>query len=193
MIYAYVKTDNISSETSIINDYVQANNILLNGIITDDTSALEAINGLQLGDTIIAVGIYSFVEKLEEIQAVIELCCQKKIYIKTIEDKFSIDETFDFDQLSKALKLAFDIRTSIMSHFTKVKLSARKDRGYKLGRPNGSINAKRNIDIYKDKILNLLSQGVSVVNIAKECGLSRRTIHKFIKELDLYSKINNVR
>lgn len=194
MIYTYVRTANISKETSIINNYVQTNDILLNGVITDDISALKAINELQSGDTIIAVGIYSFVEKLDDIQSIIRLCCKKKIYIKTIDDAIDIDESFDFDQLLKSFDLTLRIRTSIMSKFAKVKLEARKYSGQKIGRAYGSKNINKKADPYKDKIIELASKGFSKVKIAKECGLSRQTVMKYIADhKELFEDFFNAR
>ena len=87
---------------------------------------------------------------------------------------------------SKALVLIYglvaEMERDFISSRTKEALMRRKNDGFKLGRPEGSMGKTLKLDQHKEKVLTLLDSNVSITDIAKLTEVSRATLYGWIKK-----------
>ena len=82
------------------------------------------------------------------------------------------------------------LEKSLMSLRTKEALFARKLQGVSLGKPKGTIQ-KSKFDAQKDKIIELLTLGLSIRKISKALGYNNHIgLNNYIKKRGLKEQLN---
>jgi len=82
-----------------------------------------------------------------------------------------------------ALGPAARIERDLIAERTRDALRARKAAGVKLGRPKGP--GKSRLDVHRDQIVERLAFGVPLTRIARDCGVTAATLHRYIARRDL--------
>ena len=100
----------------------------------------------------------------------------------------NIDLNGSKDMASKVMITMFslfvEIERDLISERTKEGLKRARAQGKLLGRPKG-IPGKSKLDGKEQEIKDLLSKGVTKVNIARICGVGATTMSHFIKSRKL--------
>ena len=94
-----------------------------------------------------------------------------------VTDLMILNLTKDF---FKGMDVAIDIRSHLISQSTRKVLSQRKKEGKKLGRPFGA-KVKSKLENNSEKSLQMLNDGISKSEIARQLGINRASIYAFAR------------
>lgn len=135
----------------------------------------ELLGKLQNGDTVIATELSRIGRSTVEVITIINELIKNGIDIVIVKQGLKINAGNKDDMTSKVmvtmLSLFAELERDLISHRTKEALRSKKAQGQVLGKPKGTIQ-KSVYDKHKDRIVELLSLGLSVQKIAqKHLGL----------------------
>ena len=83
--------------------------------------------------------------------------------------------------LGFAFGLMAEIERNLISMRTKEALARRRQEGVKLGRKKGTCPAMRVLRENKRRLIKDAQRGVSCSELARQMGVSRTTMHRFLK------------
>jgi len=135
----------------------------------------ELLGKLQNGDTVIATELSRIGRSAVEVITIINELIKNGIDIVIVKQGLKINAVNKDDMTSKVmvtmLSLFAELERDLISHRTKEALRSKKAQGQVLGKPKGTIQ-KSVYDKHRDRIVELLSLGLSVQKIAqKHLGL----------------------
>ena len=137
------------------------------------------------GDTLIVSEISRLGRSLMEVMTILHTLMEAGVNVYTCKEKFVLDDSLNAKVLAFAFSLAAEIERQMISQRTKEALARKKAEGKKLGRPKGSRSSKTKLTGKDDEIREMLEKGVSKTAIAKMLGVSRGTLHSYIKNGNL--------
>lgn len=105
---------------------------------------------------------------------------RNKVYLYSVTSKNCIDNTFDFEQLSRAFSLIEDVHSTFLSNKNYEVARTRVSNGKEPGRHRGSVNKKHVLDGRETEILAMYADGKSMYSIAKKMRVSAPTIKRFL-------------
>jgi DNA invertase Pin-like site-specific DNA recombinase len=117
-----------------------------------------------------------------QVLQVIKECSDKGVAIHIVKSNMIVDSSIQSKALVLIYGLVAEMERDFISVRTKESLARKKSEGFKLGRPEGSTNKILKLDDHREKILNLLDNKVTLVDIAKLVNVSRATIYGWIKK-----------
>ncbi len=195
MNYGYIRvsTDkqNTQNQEFEIKKFAQNNNIIIHRMIREKISSAvglekrrlgKLLKTLKKGDVLITAELSRLGRNLLQIMSILHFCLNREIQIWTIKDNYRLGLDIQSKVLAFAFGLSAEIERNLISLRTKEALTRLKAEGKKLGRPRGSKNKSRKLDIFQNKIKNLLQQEVPLVQIARILKCNRKTIRKYISE-----------
>jgi len=141
------------------------------------------IKKMKEGDLLLCTEISRLGRNMLMIMAILNDCASRGIRIQTIKDNFTLDNNLNSKIIAFAFALAAEIERNLISQRTREALADRKAAGVILGRPTGSFKAKGVIERDLETILARLDAGESITGIAKEYGIHRNTLARYIKEI----------
>ena len=135
----------------------------------------ELLGKLQNGDTVIATELSRIGRSTVEVITIINELIKNGIDIVIVKQGLKINAGNKDDMTSKVmvtmLSLFAELERDLISHRTREALRSKKAQGQVLGKPKGTIQ-KSVYDKHRDRIVELLSLGLSVQKIAqKHLGL----------------------
>jgi DNA invertase Pin-like site-specific DNA recombinase len=135
----------------------------------------ELLGKLNFGDTVIATELSRIGRSTVEVITIINELIKNGIDIVIVKQGLKINAGNKDDMTSKVmvtmLSLFAELERDLISHRTKEALRSKKAQGQVLGKPKGTIQ-KSVYDKHRDRIIELLSLGLSVQKIAqKHLGL----------------------
>ncbi len=117
---------------------------------------------------------------LQDIKENLQFCQERNLKLISIEDGYSFDKFNLTEDFFKGMDVAIDIRSHLISQSTRKVLSQRKREGKKLGRPFGA-KVKSKLENNSEKILQMLDDGISKSEIARQLGINRASIYAFAR------------
>lgn len=148
MIYAYLRCtsdpDSLTSQTSCIEEFAAANNLLIEEWITEPIVAkgqrqlpqLQVLAGkIQEGDTVLACRITDFGVSIHTFLDFLNECFAAKGSVQTIEDGYCLHHDDTTESFSEGINLALQLTRQFTSQRTIEALQKRKRQGIRLGRP----------------------------------------------------------
>ena len=113
---------------------------------------------------------------------ILNTCSQKGIKIYSIKDNFELSDSLNAKIIAFAFSLAAEIERNLISQRTREALAAKKQIGFKLGRPCGKSRERRKFEEREAYIREELSHGATISRLAKELGMHRNTLSRYLKE-----------
>lgn len=140
------------------------------------------------GDMLVCTELSRLGRNMMMIMGILNECSSKGLAIHTIKDNFELTDRIDSKIIAFAFALAAEIERNLISQRTKEALAVRRMQGIRLGRPPGI--SKKGLSVYKrmDEAIRLRKMGMSLGCIAKELGIHRNTLRKYL----LYYNINKI-
>ena len=135
----------------------------------------EIINILQNGDNLIMSELSRLGRSMLECMEILSIAIKKGINVYAVKGNWQLDHSIQSKIVAMAFSMASEIERDLISKRTKEALQAKKDAGYKLGRPPGPGKSK--IDQYRTEIESLLSTGSTQKFIAHRYGVLQRQIY----------------
>ena len=195
MIYGYIRVSSdkqtVENQRFEIIKFCKEKGIHINGRIEETISGTKDYSKRKLGrllhkvknnDLIICSELSRLGRTLFMIMEILNLCMNKGVKIRTIKDWYRLWEDIQSKVLAFAFGLSAEIERNLISQRTREALIKRKAEGKKLGRPLWSINKRKKLDWYKEKINKRITKGITKVKIAKKLKVHRSTLNNFLKE-----------
>ena len=195
MIYAYIRVStedqSCSSQRYEIENWSARNNIPIDRLIEESVSGTVAPEKRKLGrllkkmgkgDVLVCTELSRLGRSMLMIMSVLSDCSDKGVEIRSIKDNFMLDSNINSKIIAFAFALAAEIERTLISQRTKEALADRKAAGVVLGRPPGSSRKKDAVMAHREEIKGKLSSGQSVSSVAREFGIHRETLRRYLAE-----------
>lgn len=195
--YAYIRVSTeiqtYSNQEYEIIEYCKKHNYEITKWVSESVSGTikvekrmlgKLIRKMNKGDLLICTELSRLGRNMLMIMGILNECSSKGIAIHTIKDNFYLDDNINSKIIAFAFALAAEIERNLISQRTKEALAARKMKGIKLGRPVGSSKKKLSFCKQQNEILDLLKEGHSISNIARDLGVHRNTLRKYLDEVE---------
>lgn len=144
----------------------------------------KAVRKLGRGDLIICTEMSRLGRNMLMIMSLLNYCSSKGIAIHTIKDNFDLSDNINSKIIAFAFSLAAEIERNLISQRTKEALAAKKLMGIKLGRPNGSSPKRQTFEKNLPIIATMLQNGESISSVARQFGMHRNTLRRFLNEAE---------
>lgn len=195
MVTAYVRVStekqDLDNQKKEIVRYANSKNIkidnwveeIISGSVSRKNRQLEELlSTLRSGDTLIITEVSRLSRTLLEILSIMEECIKKDIYVYSVKDGYTFNDSINSTVLIFAFGLVSEIERKLISARTKEALISRKMEGKILGRPIGARPARNILVEQADEIKSMLVAGVKIKQICDLFGVSRNTFERFRNE-----------
>ena len=142
----------------------------------------KLLRKIKTGDVIICSELSRLGRKLFMVISILEHCMKIGAKVLTAKEGYELGDNVQSKVLAFAFGLVAELEREMISKRTKEALQRRKANGKRLGRPFGSRNKKHILDDRKDKILNDLRNGLSVIQTARKHGVGKSSIYRFLSQ-----------
>ena len=132
-------------------------------------------------DIIICSELSRLGRNLFMIMEILNICMTKECRVWTIKDNYRLGDDIQSKVLAFAFGLSAEIERNLISQRTKEALARKKAEGVVLGRPKGSKNKRHKLSGKGTIINDLINNGISKTQIAKELQISRNLLCSFLK------------
>lgn len=194
MIYGYIRVSSdkqtVENQRFEINKFCERQNIMINDWIEETISGTKNYNKRQLGnllkkvhkdDIIICSELSRLGRNLFMIMEILNICMTKECRVWTIKDNYRLGDDIQSKVLAFAFGLSAEIERNLISQRTKEALARKKAEGVVLGSPKGSKNKRHKLSGKGTIINDLINNGISKTQIAKELQISRNLLCSFLK------------
>lgn len=175
-----------------IQQFAKANNITINKWVEETISSRKPLHKRELGnlldklkpgDILVSAEISRLGRSLLEVMRILETCLNKNCQVWTIKENYRLGNDIQSKVMAFAFGISAEIERNLISQRTKASLESIKSKGKKLGRPFAAQSKKLKLSKNTKKIRDLLDAGVSKNQIAREMGVQRITLYRFIKRM----------
>jgi DNA invertase Pin-like site-specific DNA recombinase len=196
MIYGYIRvsTDRqtVENQRFEINEFCKRNNIAVGKWIEETISGTKEVEKRKLGglleslkknDILICAELSRLGRNLLMIMSILNVCMEKEVEVWTIKDNYRLGSDISSKVLAFAFGLSAEIERNLISQRTKEALARMKSEGIHIGRPRGAKSKEVKLTGKEEQIQKLLKQNVSKVKIAKQLGVHRSTLRRFLQDI----------
>lgn len=195
-VYAYIRVSTEmqchANQKHEIKVYCEKRGLVVDKWISESVSGTVAvekrllgksIRKMKKGDLLICTELSRLGRSMLMIMDILNRCSQKGVFIQTIKDNFTLTDNINSKIIAFAFALAAEIERNLISQRTKEALAVKRLEGVKLGRPPGSSKKKVTFIKEYDTVSMMLANGKTMSQIAKEYGIHRNTMRKYIDEM----------
>lgn len=192
MVYAYIRvsTDNqtVENQKCEIERYSLSNNIKIDKYIEETISGTKEyskrrlgnlLKHLSKGDILLASELSRLGRSFYMIMEILNICLNKEVKVITIKDNFILGDNIESKVIAFAFSLSAEIERQLISQRTKEALARLRQEGKTLGRPKGSKNTSTVISRNQERIDKYLSQGKSMIYIAKKIKVHPNSLYRW--------------
>lgn len=144
----------------------------------------STLRKMKKGDLLICSEISRLGRKMLMIMSILDFCSTRGIRIKTIKDNFSLSDDINSKIIAFAFALASEIERNLISQRTKEALAVKKVSGVKLGRPSKMTPKVSKLYNEIEQVKKRLFAGESKAGIAREYGIHRNTLDKYLRKTE---------
>lgn len=141
---------------------------------------------LKKDDIIISSEISRLGRDLYMVMDILHFCMERGCVIYTVKDKFVLGDDIQSKVLAFAFGLSAEIERQMIRQRTKEGLRLRMKMGVLVGRPIGRESSTHKLDSEKEKVLEQFKWGVPIRRMAKNFGVDRNTIARFLVRAGAY-------
>lgn len=195
MNYGYIRVSSdkqtVENQRFEITNFCQREGLVIDGWIEETVSGTKAYDKRQLGrllgkvkkdDLILCSELSRLGRNLFMIMEILNHCMTKECRVWTIKDNYRLGDDIQSKVLAFAFGLSAEIERNLISQRTREALARKKAEGVTLGRPIGRRSSHVKLSGKEEIIRELLTQGVSISEIARIYKVHRNTVSSFIKE-----------
>lgn len=142
----------------------------------------KLLRRMKAGDTLICCELSRLGRNMMMVMAILNTCSQKSIRLYSIKDSFELSDSLNAKIIAFAFSLAAEIERNLISQRTREALAAKKQAGYKLGRPQGSSKQQKRFLLRADEIRQRIASGDTIKVLARELGIHRNTLYRYLKQ-----------
>lgn len=195
-VYAYIRVSTEmqchASQKHEIKGYCEKRGLIVDKWVSESVSGTVApekrllgksIRKMKKGDLLICTELSRLGRSMLMIMGILNRCSQKGISIQTIKDNFTLTDNINSKIIAFAFALAAEIERNLISQRTKEALAVKRLEGVRLGRPPGSSRKKVTFIKEFGTVSMMLANGMTVSQIAKQYGIHRNTMRKYLDEM----------
>ena len=194
MVYGYIRvsTDRqtVENQRFEIKRFAQQQNLQVDGWLEETISGTKSytkrglgrlLKKVRKGDLIICAELSRLGRSLFMIMEILNICMNKECRVWTIKDNYRLGDDIQSKVLAFAFGLSAEIERNLISQRTKEALARKKAEGVTLGRPKGRTPIpNQQCEKKREWIREMLSQGMSKSDIAKNLHIARGTLYRFL-------------
>jgi len=193
MIYGYVRVStthqNVENGTFEIAQFSKKNGFSVDKWVVEQISSVEElpkrklgalVRRLRRGDILITTEISRLGRNLLEVMEILHLCLKKGCQVWTIKESYRLGKDIQSKVMAFAFGISAEIERNLISARTREALQRVRTNGKKLGRPTGFKKDALKLDPNGLEIKELLRIGYTKKDIAKQFGVSRTTLYRYI-------------
>lgn len=201
MIYGYIRVSSdkqtVENQRFEISNFVARQDMAIDGWIEETISGTKAYNKRALGtllqsvvkdDLIICAELSRLGRNLFMIMEILNICMTKECKVWTIKDNYRLGDDIQSKVLAFAFGLSAEIERNLISQRTKEALARKRAEGVVLGRPVGRKSDRVKLTAHDGEIRQMLADRKSQCAIARQFGVNRMTVFKYITDNGLYDK-----
>lgn len=177
--YLDISENNVSRQEQqiLLQDYACSTRCRID-VFHCDSDIRNLYQTLQSGrHTVLVANIVSLGSSLRDIRNNLQFNGLSLVSVKEDYTARPNQKTMDILQ---GFDLALNMRKSMQSIITANSLNRKKAEGITLGRRFGSRNKKRRLDDRREDICQMLTDGISCTQTARQLGVSRATLYDFL-------------
>ena len=206
MTYGYIRVSSdkqtVENQRFEIKNFCKREELKVDGWIEETISGTKSYDKRQLGrllkkvkkgDLIICSELSRLGRNLFMIMEILNICMKKECHVWTIKDNYRLGDNINSKVMAFAFGLSAEIERNLISQRTKEALARKKAEGVVLGRPKGKRNTQLNPTCMRRQkhILTSLKDGVSIPLIAKNIGVARGTLYRYLAYTGVREPIKN--
>ena len=197
MVYGYIRvsTDRqtVENQRFEINEFCRKTNVEVEKWIDETISGTKEVDkrklgglldNLQKGDVLICSELSRLGRNLLMIMSILNVCMEKEVQVWTIKDNYRLGSDISSKVLAFAFGLSAEIERNLISQRTKEALARMKAEGIHVGRPRGAKSKEIKLTGKEEQIKKMLKQNIPKVKIAKQLGVHRSTLRRFLQEME---------
>jgi len=143
----------------------------------------ELIDNLNTGDRLIVPELSRLGRSMLEIMEILSIAQQQGICIYAVKGGWELNNSLQSKVMAMAFSIAAEIERDLISSRTKEALRARKEKGFKLGRPKGAGKSK--LDAFREEIIALLKNGSTKSFVADRYRTTEANLYNWIRKNSL--------
>lgn len=176
-----------------IEQFAKSQGFAISTWIEEKISSRKALKNRKLGtlldnikenDILISCEISRLGRSLLEVMRILETCLNKNCQVWTLKENYRLGNDIQSKVLAFAFGLAAEIERNLISERTKSSLANLKASGKKLGRPLTAESKTLKLTKNAKKINRQLINGLSLSQIARNLGVQRSTLRRYIERLN---------
>jgi DNA invertase Pin-like site-specific DNA recombinase len=199
-VIAYIRVStnlqDVDNQRFGIASYCEWNKIIVNEWVEDvitgksefsDRNFGVAYEKLEKGDMLIVTELSRLSRDFFGTVKMIENLIKKEIILYSLKENFTLKNDFPSKMLTAMYGMAAQIERDRISQRVKEGMAKKASEGVIMGRPIGRKTDmdKKKLGPYKGRILNMIGNRVPKIKIASEIGVSRVTLDRYLKELEV--------
>lgn len=136
----------------------------------------------QPGDILIVTEVSRLSRTLLEIMSILNICIKKNVVLYSTKEGYVFQNDINSKVLGFAFGLMAELERNLISLRTREALDRRKKEGMILGRPFGFRPKMKVLMENRAYLMRAIGQGATHTAMAKQFGVSRSTMFRFLKE-----------
>jgi len=200
MIYGYIRVSSdkqtVENQRYEIENFCRREGLSIDGWIEETISGTKSYEKRQLGillssisanDMIICTELSRLGRNLFMIMEILNICMEKECRVWTIKDNYRLGDDIQSKVLAFAFGLSAEIERNLISQRTKEALARIQSEGKHIGRKKGTRNKSLNKTCIENHLFIEKSfySGMSVPKIAKEIGVAKGTLYRYLAYTDI--------
>ena len=149
-------------------------------VSTRERKLSEVLEKLRPGDCLIVTEISRLSRTLLEIMTILNSCIKKEVVLYSTKEGYVFQNDINSKVLGFAFGLMAEIERNLISMRTKEALARRRQEGKHLGRKKGDMPKMKLLKENRRHLLKAHQRGTSCAALAREMGVSRTTMFRFL-------------
>lgn len=182
--YLDISENNVSRQEQqiLLQDYACSTRCRID-VFHCDSDIRNLYQTLQSGrHTVLVANIVSLGSSLRvrDIRNNLQFIVDNGLSLVSVKEDYTARPNQKTMDILQGFDLALNMRKSMQSIITANSLNRKKAAGITLGRRFGSRNKKRRLDDRREDICQMLTDGISCTQTARQLGVSRATLYDFL-------------
>lgn len=180
--YLDISENNVSRQEQqiLLQDYACSTRCRID-VFHCDSDIRNLYQTLQSGrHTVLVANIVSLGSSLRDIRNNRQFIVDNGLSLVSVKEDYTARPNQKTMDILQGFDLALNMRKSMQSIITANSLNRKKAAGITLGRRFGSRNKKRRLDDRREDICQMLTDGISCTQTARQLGVSRATLYDFL-------------